>query len=59
MSSPQLTSGYHSENLQLTTELDMLRAQLLTTEEDSLPPEPSLRRMIRKQSADLDAHADE
>lgn len=41
------------ENLQLTEELNAVRAQLLTTEDDLAAARTSLRRMIKNQTADL------
>jgi hypothetical protein len=43
----------HSENLRLTGELDAVRAQLLTTEDELTGARTSLRRMIRDQTAGL------
>jgi hypothetical protein len=48
---------YHSENLELTAQLGMLRAQLLSTEDDLAAARTSLRRMIKEQSQHLPAEA--
>jgi hypothetical protein len=43
----------HSDNLQLTGELDVVRAKLLTTEDELMGARTSLRRMIKNQTAGL------
>jgi hypothetical protein len=44
---------YHSENLALTSQLDIVRAQLRNAEDDLVGTRTSLRRMIKNQTADL------
>jgi hypothetical protein len=48
---------YQSENLELTAQLDMLRAELLNTEDDLAAARASLRRMIKEQSQHLTVEA--
>ena len=48
---------YHSENLQLIQELNAVRAQLETAEDDLAATRSSLRRMIKNQTAELGAYA--
>jgi len=48
---------YQSENLELTAQLDMLRAELLNTEDDLAAARTSLRRMMKEQSQHLTVEA--
>jgi chromosome segregation ATPase len=46
---------YHSENLELNSQLDAVRAQLLNTEDDLAATRTGLRRMIKGQSQQIQA----
>jgi hypothetical protein len=46
---------YHSENLELNSQLDAGRAQLLDTEDDLAATRTGLRRMIKGQSQQIQA----